>query len=56
MKKINDWCFLCDGGRRFHCTRCGEDVTVTLPMRLSTYAKLMKAFSDAHNNCIKAKS
>lgn len=35
-----------------HCEDCGETISLVLPMKASTVACLMRAFEDAHCECV----
>lgn len=58
MKKESNWCFAvmanaepAEPRPHLHCTRCGERMVTTLPMKVETFIEVIKAFNRAHAKC-----
>lgn len=50
-KEPTEHAYLMPDGQAVRCDVCGAVLTITLPMRLSTFTKLLTAFADAHRDC-----
>ena len=58
MSKEVNWCFavMADSDPKeprphIHCERCGERLITILPIRVETYAEVIKGFLRAHSHC-----
>ncbi len=50
------WCIMEAGedGKRFVCERCGQRYVFELPMSITQFCRLSKAFIELHRDCKEA--
>jgi len=48
-----EWVVVSKDGKKMACERCGETYPIAVPVRVSTFIELSKAFVRAHESCEK---
>ena len=50
--RSGEWIVACNGGEQAKCLRCGETLSLKLPVRVEIWCAAMKAFCKVHKRCV----